>query len=124
MQIVGLETKGENYLLEVDNPMVVPVGKKVRILLTADDVIHAWWVPDLAVKRDAIPGFINEVWTRIDRPASIVASARNCAAAVTPSCPSWSWPRTMPAGRRGLRSSGPAGPPRRRWPWPTGASMT
>jgi cytochrome c oxidase subunit II len=67
-QIVGLEEKGEHYLLEVDNPMVVPVGKRVRILLTAADVIHAWWVPDLAVKRDAIPGFINEVWTRIDEP--------------------------------------------------------
>lgn len=67
-QIVGLEEKGEHYLLEVDNPMVVPVGKRVRILLTAADVIHAWWVPDLAVKRDAIPGFINEVWTKIDEP--------------------------------------------------------
>ncbi len=67
-QIVGLEDKGEHYLLEVDNPMVVPVGQRVRILLTASDVIHAWWVPDLAVKRDAIPGFINEVWTQIDEP--------------------------------------------------------
>lgn len=52
----------ENYLLEVDNRMVVPVGAKVRLLLTAGDVIHAWWVPDFAVKKDAIPGFINEVW--------------------------------------------------------------
>jgi len=60
--------KGENYLLEVDNPVVLPVGKKVRMLLTANDVIHAWWVPDLAVKKDAIPGFINEMWTRIDEP--------------------------------------------------------
>ncbi|AGA34665.1 Cytochrome c oxidase polypeptide II [Thioalkalivibrio nitratireducens DSM 14787] len=67
-QILGLEEKGEHYLLEVDNPMVVPVGKRIRILLTASDVIHAWWVPDLAIKRDAIPGFINEVWTRIDEP--------------------------------------------------------
>jgi cytochrome c oxidase subunit II len=47
---------------------VVPVGKKVRFLLTANDVIHAWWIPDLALKKDAIPGFINEVWTRIDTP--------------------------------------------------------
>jgi cytochrome c oxidase subunit 2 len=60
--------KGENYLLEVDNPLVLPVGKKVRMLLTANDVIHAWWVPDFAVKKDAIPGFINEMWTRIDEP--------------------------------------------------------
>jgi len=52
----------ENYLLEVDNRMVVPVDAKVRLLLTAGDVIHAWWIPDFAVKKDAIPGFINEVW--------------------------------------------------------------
>ena len=52
----------DNYLLEVDNRMVVPVDTKIRVLLTAGDVIHAWWVPDFAVKKDAIPGFINEVW--------------------------------------------------------------
>jgi cytochrome c oxidase subunit 2 len=52
----------ENYLLEVDNRVVVPVDAKVRLLLTAGDVIHAWWVPEFAVKKDAIPGFINEVW--------------------------------------------------------------
>lgn len=57
-----------HYLLEVDNPLVLPVGKKVRILLTSNDVIHAWWVPDLAVKKDAIPGYINEMWTKIDQP--------------------------------------------------------
>ncbi len=56
----------ENYLLEVDKPVVLPVGKKVRILLTASDVIHAWWLPAIAVKKDAIPGFINEMWTKID----------------------------------------------------------
>ena len=67
-QIYEGSDKGENYLLEVDNPVVLPVGKKVRMLLTANDVIHAWWVPDLAVKKDAIPGFINEMWTRIDEP--------------------------------------------------------
>ena len=55
-------TKVENYLLEVDNPIVFPVDKKVRLLLTADDVIHAWWVPELGQKKDAIPGFINEIW--------------------------------------------------------------
>jgi len=61
-------TTVDNYLLDVDNPMVVPVGKKIRILLTANEVIHAWWVPELAVKKDAIPGFVNEIWTRIDVP--------------------------------------------------------
>ena len=58
----------ENYLLEVDNRLVVPVDTKVRFLLTSNDVIHAWWVPDLAVKKDAIPGFVNEMWTKIDEP--------------------------------------------------------
>lgn len=67
-QIQNVADKGEHYLLEVDNPLVVPVGKKIRILTTAADVIHAWWVPDLGWKRDAIPGFINENWTRIDKP--------------------------------------------------------
>ena len=56
----------ENYLLEVDNPLVVPVGAKVRILLTSNDVIHAWWVPELAIKKDAIPGIINETWFKAD----------------------------------------------------------
>jgi cytochrome c oxidase subunit 2 len=55
-----------NYVLEVDRPMVVPVGKKVRVLLTAADVIHAWWVPEFAMKKDAIPGFVNEMWFRAD----------------------------------------------------------
>lgn len=58
----------ENYLLEVDNPVVVPVGKKIRFLLTSNDVIHSWWVPALGWKRDAIPGYINELWTRIEGP--------------------------------------------------------
>jgi len=61
-QIEGKAPKGEHYLLEVDNPMVVPIGKKVRVLLTAGDVIHAWYVPSLAVKQDAIPGFIKDTW--------------------------------------------------------------
>ncbi|MCR4346850.1 MAG: cytochrome c oxidase subunit II [Sulfuricaulis sp.] len=60
--------KNKEYLLEVDNPIVLPVGKKVRLLVTANDVIHAWWVPQLGVKKDAIPGFINDMWTRIDEP--------------------------------------------------------
>lgn len=57
--------KVENYLLEVDNEIVFPVGKKVRVLLTAADVIHAWWVPALGMKKDAIPGYINEMWFRV-----------------------------------------------------------
>lgn len=63
-EIHNEEPKGSNYLLEVDNPVVIPVNKKVRFLITANDVLHAWWVPALAVKRDAIPGFVNEVWTK------------------------------------------------------------
>ncbi len=58
----------ENYLLEVDNPVVIPVGKKVRFLTTANDVIHAWWVPALGFKRDAIPGFVNESWALVEEP--------------------------------------------------------
>jgi cytochrome c oxidase subunit 2 len=58
----------DNYLLDVDKPLVVPVGTKIRFVLTADDVIHAWWVPALGWKQDAIPGFINETWTQIDTP--------------------------------------------------------
>ncbi|MCG6871382.1 MAG: cytochrome c oxidase subunit II [Gammaproteobacteria bacterium] len=67
-QILNQEEKGEHYLLEVDNELVLPVGRKIRFSLTANDVIHAWWVPQLGVKKDAIPGFINEMWTRIDEP--------------------------------------------------------
>ena len=67
-EILNQKEKGEHYLLEVDTDLVLPVGKKIRFLITANDVIHAWWVPELAVKKDAIPGFINEVWTRIDKP--------------------------------------------------------
>ncbi len=69
-QIENREPKGENYLLEVDNPLVVPVGKKVRVLITANDVLHAWWVPALGVKQDAIPGFIRDVWFNVDKPGT------------------------------------------------------
>ena len=55
-----------NYLLDVDRPLVVPAGTKVRLLLTAQDVIHAWWVPDFGMKKDAIPGFVNEMWFKVD----------------------------------------------------------
>jgi len=60
----------EHYLLEVDNPLVVPQGRKVRVLITANDVIHAWWVPDFGMKKDAIPGYINEMWFRADEPGT------------------------------------------------------
>ena len=60
--------KDEHYLLEVDNPVVVPVGKKVRIITTANDVIHAWWVPALGIKQDAIPGFVRDTWFKADNP--------------------------------------------------------
>ena len=66
-QIYNKEAKGEHYLLEVDNPLVVPVGKKVRLLITANDVLHAWWVPAFAVKQDAIPGFIRDAWFTADK---------------------------------------------------------
>jgi cytochrome c oxidase subunit 2 len=55
-----------NYLLEVDKPLVIPSGTKVRLLLTSQDVIHAWWVPDFGAKRSAVPGFVNELWFRVD----------------------------------------------------------
>ncbi len=61
-QIYNRAEKGENYLLEVDEPLVVPANKKVRLLLTSADVIHSWWVPALSVKKDAVPGFVNESW--------------------------------------------------------------
>lgn len=67
-QIQNQQEKGENYLLEVDNRMVIPVNKKVRFLFTSSDVIHSWWVPAFGVKKDAIPGFINEAWARVTEP--------------------------------------------------------
>ena len=67
-QIRNQAPKGENYLLEVDNRVVVPTGKKIRVLMTANDVIHAWWVPALGVKQDAIPGFIRDAWFKVEKP--------------------------------------------------------
>ncbi|MEJ2115525.1 MAG: cytochrome c oxidase subunit II [Gammaproteobacteria bacterium] len=67
-QIYNQEQKNENYLLQVDNELVLPTNRKVRFLITASDVIHSWWVPDLGFKKDAIPGFINEAWTKINEP--------------------------------------------------------
>lgn len=60
----------DNYLLEVDKPLVIPANTNIRFLLTADDVIHAWWVPDFGWKRDAIPGFVNEAWTNVKEPGT------------------------------------------------------
>ncbi len=69
-QIENKAEKGENYLLEVDNPIVVPINKKIRFLITSNDVIHSWWVPDLGWKQDAVPGFINDAWTELKVPGT------------------------------------------------------
>ncbi|MCB1866438.1 MAG: cytochrome c oxidase subunit II [Chromatiales bacterium] len=67
----GIDPKTvENYLLNVDKPLVIPAGKKVRFLVTANDVIHAWWVPAIGWKIDAVPGFVNEMWTKVDQPGT------------------------------------------------------
>ena len=59
--------KGEFYLIEVDEPLVIPINKRIRFLITGNDVIHSWWVPDFAVKQDAVPGFINTAWTNVPK---------------------------------------------------------
>ncbi|GAA4894717.1 cytochrome c oxidase subunit II [Ferrimonas pelagia] len=69
-QIENQAEKGANYLLEVDKPLVIPANRKVRFLMTSDDVIHSWWVPAFAVKKDANPGFINEAWTKVTTPGT------------------------------------------------------
>ena len=66
-EIYNTTEKNENYLLEVDEPVVIPVDTKVRFLITANDVIHSWWVPEIGVKKDAIPGFINETWSKVNQ---------------------------------------------------------
>jgi cytochrome c oxidase subunit 2 len=67
-QIQNQQPKGQWYLLEVDKPLVVPVNKKIRFLVTSNDVIHSWWVPALGIKRDAMPGFMYEAWARVEKP--------------------------------------------------------
>ncbi len=67
-QLNNKAPKNQWYLLEVDRPLVVPINKKIRFLVTANDVIHSWWVPALGIKRDAIPGYIHEAWARIEKP--------------------------------------------------------
>lgn len=69
-QIQNTTSKGEWYLLEVDKPLVLPVNKKIRFLVTSNDVIHSWWVPELGIKRDAMPGFMHESWARIEKPGT------------------------------------------------------
>jgi cytochrome c oxidase subunit 2 len=66
-QIENREAKGPNYLLEVDRPLVVPVDTKVRVIITANDVLHAWWVPAFGVKQDAIPGFVRDTWFKAEK---------------------------------------------------------
>lgn len=66
-QIDSGAAKGEHYLLEVDNPLVLPVNKKVRFITTSNDVIHSWWVPAFGVKRDAVPGFLREFWATVEK---------------------------------------------------------
>ena len=67
-QIHNQQPKGQWYLLEVDKPVVVPINKKIRFLVTSNDVIHSWWVPELGIKRDAIPGYMHEAWARVEKP--------------------------------------------------------
>jgi len=67
-EIYNEAAKGEHYLLDVDNPLVIPINKRIRFLVTAEDVIHAFWVPDFAVKKDAIPGFVHETWAVVEEP--------------------------------------------------------
>lgn len=69
-QIENNQKKGEWYLLEVDKPLVLPVNKKIRFLVTSNDVVHSWWVPELGIKRDAIPGFMYEAWATIEKPGT------------------------------------------------------
>ena len=71
-EIDGKEPKGEHYLREVDQPLVIPTGKKVRFLITGNDVIHSWWVPDFGVKRDAVPGLFTTAWAKTDKPGIYV----------------------------------------------------
>lgn len=66
--VVDKQTGEHDYLLDVTHPLVIPAGVKVRFLITADDVIHGWWVPDFAAKRDAIPGIMNDTWAKVDKP--------------------------------------------------------
>lgn len=67
-EIQNRAAKGEHYLLNVDNPLVIPVDTRVKFLITAEDVIHSWWVPDFAIKKDAVPGFVHAAWAIVEEP--------------------------------------------------------
>ena len=101
----------ENYLLDVDNPLVVPANTRIRYLITANDVIHAWWVPAIAIKKDAVPGFINEGTFEVNEPGVYRGSARNFAARTTASCRSCSRSCPRTSSRPGWKRSR-AKPPR------------
>ena len=88
-QIENKFQKTDNYLLEVDRPLVIPTGKKVRFLITSDDVIHSWWVPDFAVKKDANPGFINESWAKVNEPGIYADSAQSFVVKTMAICRLW-----------------------------------
>ena len=82
--------KGEHYLLDVDNPLVVPVNKRIRFLITSNDVIHSFWVPDFAVKKTPFQGLFTRVGQSSRNQEYIGANVQNCAARITDSCLSWS----------------------------------
>ncbi len=69
-QIKNKAPKGEHYLLEVDNPLILPINKKIRFIITSSDVIHSWWVPAFGMKRDAVPGYAHEIWAKIEEPGT------------------------------------------------------
>jgi cytochrome c oxidase subunit 2 len=84
--VVPTEARGENYLMEVDNEVVVPVNKKIRIVTTANDVIHAWMIPAFGVKQDAIPGFVRDTWFKSEHTGTYRGNCASCAARSTLSC--------------------------------------
>lgn len=71
-QIENLEEKDPDYMMKVDNELVLPINQKIRFLVTSEDTIHSWWVPDFSIKRDAIPGFIRDAWAVIEKPGTYV----------------------------------------------------
>jgi cytochrome c oxidase subunit 2 len=111
-QIEGKAPKGEHYLLEVDHEVVVPVGKKVRVLTTAADVVHAWWVPAFGAKQDAIPGFIRDLWFRADQEGTFRSQCVELCGKEHASCRSWcAWFR-RPSTASGWRARRSRWPPR------------
>lgn len=78
--------QGDDYLLKVDNPLVVPVNKKVRMIITANDVIHSWFVPAFGVKQDAIPGFVRDTWFRAEKTGDFYGQCAELCGKGTPTC--------------------------------------